>query len=1058
MNIRSALACLLALCACRSHLALPEGSEVVCEDNSQCPKGYACSPVALRCVPTRSSDQVPPGLTGDPEWLNAVAGLGGELAVRFTVNEPLLSTPQVRLGNDAQAPRLLMDNTSSQPAQQQYTFRRVLDGREPAGEVAVKIDLIDLSGNVAQVPAGTVVIDLEPPHVLGLTWLAPPDKSAVTWGDSIAYSARVDEPVSSAEVSLVTVDGRSLLAGAPPLIEQQSTGPTLTGTLMLPTDATGGLDLASFEYVAVQVVVRDAAGNASEAALSRTAPIAVDVDPPRDASIAIRGKPLVHSAQVLVDLGVQGADFVLLGGQILDAPVWRPLDLSAPVTVNLTPGTETKTVTARFRDAAWNTTQEISDSVDFDGTVDASGPRLLAAVALDPTSVLLTFDEALQTSSVELDATYLITDDLSQTLAVQSAQLDGDRRVLLATESQTAGAIYTVTVSGVTDVSPLANLIDPAYDTASFSAFGADDPTPPLLLAPAPDSAVITADATVHLAWSARFGASSYTVEVFSDAGATVPVGPASTAPTASIDLSLAPGHTYYWRVRADITTPGQYSVLESFALLASTLRVSCPSDPCPGTGLGTREQPFDRITAALAMAAVHPEVGWTVEVARRAADAPYAETLLVPAGVALEGGWDTAFTTRDLSQPTGLASAELAAVSIEGAQSGAAVRLDGWSIVNTTTRYGYAVYVVDSDQGLVIADSDITGPAGTETSIAMFFGNCGTTLDDGPRLERVRIKGGDATTVRSYGLVTHGSHVTVVDSFVSGGANGGDCIGISSLDGDVNISGSTIVGSPTYVNALSILGQRFGARLRSSVLNGPMRTTWTDMDDVLVDSESSGANPGVTYAVLLSADGYSSPPQSSIVSSTIISGPASLAPWEVGGVRLWGTAAQMTNTLVAVRAAVGKGRCLQLGTYGGAGAFTSLQNNVLTGCNEALVAVETPSTGDCPNDSNNTCLLDPAVLNDEATVTAGGVAGTADANVGPDVVADAAAVAFSDPNVDFHLSGSTPTPVSQGGKDVTSSTCGPDLASPCGGSSIDLDGAARPGTDGAFAIGAYEP
>ncbi|MBN1559456.1 Ig-like domain-containing protein [candidate division KSB1 bacterium] len=96
-------------------------------------------------------------------------------------------------------------------------------------------------------------------------------------------------------------------------------------------------------------------------------------------------------------------------------------------------------------------------SAVFSTLADVEPPRLLAARVQDKEHVELYFSEALERSSAESAANYVI----DQGIAVRSATYDNLRTVVLQTSALQLGNVYTVTVNGVTDGSSQRNRISP---------------------------------------------------------------------------------------------------------------------------------------------------------------------------------------------------------------------------------------------------------------------------------------------------------------------------------------------------------------------------------------------------------------------------------------------------------------------------------------------------------------------------------------------------------------------------------------------------------------------
>ncbi len=992
------------------------------------------------CVLPSGEDQTAPELVS-LEWLEDVAGAGGLLVVELTVDEPLAQDPEVSLGTAADAPKMRTDAEASTPAEGRYRLSRRIDGTEPEGIVPTAVFLIDVGGNATTLSGGDVTLDFGLPTVDPLAWQAPPGKLALTHGDTLDYAGHVDEAPADAAVRLITTAGATVAIGEAPLFAPGVDGFDVSGSLTLPAS---GLESG---FVELEVVVTDLAGNASAPGLSRSGLIALDVDPPTNPSLLLPGAPLTQQATISVEASAAGATAVSFAGDIVDAPAWRPLE-DAPFSVTLTPGAGDKNVSAVFRDGAWNESAVAIEGIAFDPTVDLAGPRLTGATTTGGTTIVATFDEPVSGGGVTGSYSVVSTGD-DTPLAVTDAQPTPDGRVVvLTTELQAAGEPYRLTVSGLTDASANQNPIDPAYDEAVLVGYGYTDTSAPLILAPLDGATVASASASVRLVWSDRFGAASYTVEIFRDVPPAMPEGAPIVVSTPFADVTtLEAGHTYYWRVRADVTTPLSYSAPRSFALLDGVIYTSCPAaESCDLGGNGTLEAPFEVIDEALGAAAARLALAWEVRVAARGGGTPYVETLNVPLGVTLKGGYSADFSERDLAlHRTVLSSPSLTTLQIQSARPETPVTVDGLEIESTCPDDTYTLFVSDCDVGLTIVDTTVTAPSGTPTSTALYMIASGDSLGGGPTFVRTTLRGGDDTS-KSRGAFLHDSAPVFIDSLIEGGDVTGfypTSEGIHA-DGRFSLIGTTVRpgtstggygstaleagGAEVYIGRSLIHGvNQLGSPWSSHIGRGDIEGS------VIMSGTCSCSGPGWGWPALIVDGG-----PTRITNSTLVAGaPGAFSPHSV---LVAGQDLTLTNSIL-VHAG---GFSIACAIVGG---FESVQNNLFLGCPTLISIGGTNHTSE-------------AVLTDEAVLT-GGVEGSATGNLGPSSVADLAAADFADPaGGDYSLGDDTPTAITQGGKAVGPlvSTCGADLEQPCGGLLEDWDEAARPGADGFFSIGAFEP
>jgi cysteine-rich repeat protein len=101
-------------------------------------------------------------------------------------------------------------------------------------------------------------------------------------------------------------------------------------------------------------------------------------------------------------------------------------------------------------------------------TDDEIAPRLLSAISTSPTTVLVTFDEPLDSEAAD-PTNFSVGPNLAVTTAVQT---EYQTQVLLTTTLQSAGTEYTLEVSGLRDRQR--NLIDAAHDSTTFEGISSE--------------------------------------------------------------------------------------------------------------------------------------------------------------------------------------------------------------------------------------------------------------------------------------------------------------------------------------------------------------------------------------------------------------------------------------------------------------------------------------------------------------------------------------------------------------------------------------------------------
>src|SRR4051812_12997012 len=134
-----------AVIACVPDFSAPDGAQITCESDADCPAGRTCRASIHRCV-APGGDQEPPAIVpGSAQVQPAAAGVGREVSVQFSVTEPLALDPEVHL-QLASGDRTLVKRAVEGS---HYTYVFVADGTEGEGIRSLVATLTDASGNVA---------------------------------------------------------------------------------------------------------------------------------------------------------------------------------------------------------------------------------------------------------------------------------------------------------------------------------------------------------------------------------------------------------------------------------------------------------------------------------------------------------------------------------------------------------------------------------------------------------------------------------------------------------------------------------------------------------------------------------------------------------------------------------------------------------------------------------------------------------------------------------------------------------------------------------------------
>lgn len=210
----------LALGACTRLGEIAAGTVVTCAGPSDCPSGLVCT--HGRCQDASAIDTLPPDLASPVEVAPARVRAGQPFTVRFTVTEPLATTPLVSLALD---PPVSVDCAPATTLA--YACSYLPTGGEDAGlggEVSLGVALRDRAGNdTARRDVATVTLDFTPPapKIAVVAYDPPPSNPLssarrATAGTQVRVVVSADEALSpAAPRSLVGRLGAATLAFAP---------------------------------------------------------------------------------------------------------------------------------------------------------------------------------------------------------------------------------------------------------------------------------------------------------------------------------------------------------------------------------------------------------------------------------------------------------------------------------------------------------------------------------------------------------------------------------------------------------------------------------------------------------------------------------------------------------------------------------------------------------------------------------------------------------------------------------------------------------------------------
>ncbi|HSI04852.1 MAG TPA: Ig-like domain-containing protein, partial [Myxococcota bacterium] len=532
-----------------------------------------------------------------------------------------------------------------------------------------------------------------------------------------------------------------------------------------------------------------------------------------------------------------------------------------------------------------------------------------------PQALVLSFSERVEPEEAEDLASYTVT----PALAFTSATLGGEgQTVVIAVQRQAGGTTYTLTAANIRDEA--GNVIAPPDDTASFQGVPPSmDATPPEPLLPPLNERLVRVT-EVDLQWSARSGATSYTVDVAYDPTflAPIPGSPFTVMPTLAggipeptLRLQVPSARTFFWRARADVTTG---TLLRSdFDVVGDALHVHCEtSGQCLDTGsAGNVTRPYRTIGGALANATLDGIA--RINVASRDAAAPYDEIVVLADGVSLYGGYDASFdeATRG-NVETGIRGES--AFAIYGEDISQLTVVDGFRIYGGIDASANLVKLIRAD-GVILSNDFIDGI------------ESGGSSGGGSRIPVSITSSGNGG-----GLIPALIGCAIVATDVDGAV----VRGVEAIDSQVRIVGSNIeAGLGSESTGVYVSGTLFllDSSVLSSSADGGSHGVWLDLSPAAtkpsrIERSNLRAGPGAgTTASGLLITGGTLQPAPIVVSNTITSGIGALS---VGADISRGV---FVNNTVTVYDCVGPAcRRYALFTQGPADTDIVVANNILFG------------------------------------------------------------------------------------------------------------------------------
>jgi hypothetical protein len=237
---------------------------------------------------------------------------------------------------------------------------------------------------------------------------------------------------------------------------------------------------------------------------------------------------------------------------------------------------------------------------------------------------------------------------------------------------------------------------------------------------------------------------------------------------------------SYWVRIRSDQTTPGMYTTL-AFDVMDETIYVYCPDTEatCSDSGrVGNRSKPFQSISRAISEAQVLEYS--TIKVAARGNNTDYLDSISLPSGISLLGGYTSDFTDahRDMTtHPTRITNYDNSAMVLSNIISDTLI--EGFFIQAADGPISFGLNIANADQHLTIQHCHIVGGNSTIRSHGIALTNSGDLPSNGPRIRNNIIEAGDtiqtsggwnAGPASSYGMYIHNSSGIIQDNIIRSG------------------------------------------------------------------------------------------------------------------------------------------------------------------------------------------------------------------------------------------------------------------------------------------------
>jgi len=281
-----------------------------------------------------------------------------------------------------------------------------------------------------------------------------------------------------------------------------------------------------------------------------------------------------------------------------------------------------------------------------------------------------------------------------------------------------------------------------------------NDSAPPTIVSPPAPGGGRAVNQQITLQWSSKVAARTYIIDVASDSAFASPIAGSPfkvSSPATSMALTLPDTVRYYWRIRANYNRASDYST-GVFDSIANVVYVYCPGSAttCDDTNLsGNRTSPMRTINGAINYARTNSNIT-EILVATRESGASYFETIIVPSGINLKGGYTSNFSEASRNIGTNQTKLFASGTVMYAVNILLPTVIQGFNFVATGPASS-VVTISSCNNNLILQNNRIeTSVSQPGPSYGILMQNSGTTFLSGPVISSNVILSGNVTTPAS--------------------------------------------------------------------------------------------------------------------------------------------------------------------------------------------------------------------------------------------------------------------------------------------------------------------